>query len=74
VALVGTKGDGKTTLLHTLSGLLRPASGNVAFLGKRIDGVKSHAIVELGMSPIPEGRSLFPDISVRENRGMGAYP
>jgi len=73
VALVGANGAGKTTLLNTISGLLRPASGSIEFLGKRIDGLISHAIVELGMSHIPEGRRLFPDMSVRENLEMGAY-
>jgi branched-chain amino acid transport system ATP-binding protein len=73
VALVGANGAGKTTLLNTISGLLRPASGSVEFLGTRIDGLQSHAIVELGMSHIPEGRKLFPDMSVRENLEMGAY-
>ena len=73
VALVGANGAGKTTLLNTISGLLHPASGSVEFLGKRIDGLKPHAIVELGMSHIPEGRRLFPDMSVRENLEMGAY-
>ena len=74
VALIGANGAGKTTLLNTISGVLRPASGSVEFLGKRIDGLKSYAIVELGMSHIPEGRKLFPDMSVRENLEMGAYP
>jgi branched-chain amino acid transport system ATP-binding protein len=73
VALVGANGAGKTTLLNTITGLLKPASGSVEFLGKRIDGLKSHVIVELGMSHIPEGRKLFPDMSVRENLEMGAY-
>jgi len=73
VALVGGNGAGKTTLLNTISGLLRPASGSVEFLDKRIEGLKPHAIVELGMSHIPEGRRLFPDMSVRENLEMGAY-
>ncbi len=73
VALVGANGAGKTTLLNTISGLLRPASGSVEFLGKRIDGLTSYSIVELGMSHIPEGRRLFPDMSVRENLEMGAY-
>ncbi len=73
VALIGANGAGKTTLLNTISGLLRPASGRVAFLGKRIDGLTPHAIVELGISHIPEGRRLFPDMSVRENLEMGAY-
>jgi branched-chain amino acid transport system ATP-binding protein len=73
VALVGANGAGKTTLLNTISGLLRPASGSIEFLGKRIDGLKSYSIVELGMSHIPEGRKLFPEMSVRENLEMGAY-
>jgi branched-chain amino acid transport system ATP-binding protein len=73
VALVGANGAGKTTLLNTISGLLRPSGGSVAFLGKRIDGLQSHVIVELGMSHIPEGRKLFPEMSVRENLEMGAY-
>ena len=73
VALVGANGAGKTTLLNTISGLLQPDSGSIEFLGKRIDGLQSHAIVELGMSHIPEGRKLFPDMSVRENLEMGAY-
>jgi branched-chain amino acid transport system ATP-binding protein len=74
VALVGGNGAGKTTLLKTISGLLRPASGQVVFRGNRIEGLKSHAIVDLGMCHIPEGRKLFPDMSVRENLEMGAYP
>ncbi|MFC1825724.1 ABC transporter ATP-binding protein [Thermodesulfobacteriota bacterium] len=73
VALVGANGAGKTTLLNTISGLLHPASGKIEYFGKRIDSLKSHSIVELGMSHIPEGRKLFPDMSVRENLEMGAY-
>lgn len=73
VALVGANGAGKTTLLNTISGLLHPASGRITFFEKRIDGLKPHAIVELGISHIPEGRRLFPDMSVRENLDMGAY-
>jgi branched-chain amino acid transport system ATP-binding protein len=74
VALVGSNGAGKTTLLNAISGLLCPASGSVEFLGKRIDGLPAHSIVELGISHIPEGGSVFPDMSVRENLEMGAYP
>jgi len=73
VALVGANGAGKTTLLNTISGLLRPTSGRIEFLGKRIDGLKSHVIVNLGISHVREGRKLFPDMSVRENLEMGAY-
>ena len=74
VALIGANGAGKTTLLNTISGLLRPASGSVEFLGKRIDGLTPHSIVELGISHVPEGRKLFADMTVRENLEMGAYP
>jgi branched-chain amino acid transport system ATP-binding protein len=74
VALVGANGAGKTTLLNTISGLLRPASGSVEFLGKRIDRLTPHSIVELGISHVPEGRKLFSDMTVHENLEMGAYP
>jgi branched-chain amino acid transport system ATP-binding protein len=74
IALVGSNGAGKTTLLNTISGLLRPASGSVVFLGQRIDGLPSHVIVELGISLVPESGRVFPDMTVRENLEMGAYP
>jgi branched-chain amino acid transport system ATP-binding protein len=74
VALVGANGAGKTTLLNTISGLVRPASGHATFLGKIIDGLPPHAIAELGISHVPEGGKPFPDMSVRENLEMGAYP
>lgn len=73
VALVGSNGAGKTTTLNSISGLVRPSSGSVEFMGKRIDGLKTNAIVELGISHIPEGRRPFPEMSVRENLEMGAY-
>ena len=74
VALIGSNGAGKTTLLKTISGVLRPASGQIEFLGKRIEGRSSYAVVEEGISHIPEGRRLFTDMSVQENLEMGAYP
>jgi len=74
VALVGSNGAGKTTLLKTISGLLRPASGQIEFLGRRIEGRPSYVVVEQGISHIPEGRRLFADMSVQENLEMGAYP
>ena len=73
VVLVGANGAGKTTLLKTISGILRPASGRVEFLGKRIDGQPVPDIVEEGVSHIPEGGRLFPDMTVRENLEMGGY-
>jgi branched-chain amino acid transport system ATP-binding protein len=74
VALVGSNGAGKTTLLDTITGLLPPASGCVEFLGQRIDGLPPYVIVELGISHVPEGGKVFPDMTVRENLEMGAYP
>jgi branched-chain amino acid transport system ATP-binding protein len=74
VALIGSNGAGKTTLLKTISGVLRPASGQIEFLGQRIEGRPSYAVVEAGISHIPEGRRLFTDMSVQENLEMGAYP
>ena len=73
VALVGANGAGKTTLLNTISGLLHPASGHVDFLGKRIDRLAPHIIVQLGISQIPEGRKVFTDMTVHENLELGAY-
>jgi len=74
VALVGANGAGKTTLLKTISGVMRPYSGQITFLGKRIDAVHANNIVNMGLSHIPESRKLFPDMSIRENLEMGAYP
>jgi len=73
VALVGANAAGKSTMLNTISGLIHPASGSVEFLGKELVGLPPHTIAELGISHIPEGRKLFPDMSVRENLEMGAY-
>jgi len=74
VALVGSNGAGKTTLLKTISGLLKPYSGTIEFLGKRIDGLSPHSIVEAGISHIPEGGRIFTEMTVLENLEMGAYP
>lgn len=74
VALVGANGTGKTTTLHTIAGLVHPASGSLEFSGKRIDGMPPYQIVQLGICYIPEGGKPFPDMTVRENLEMGAYP
>ena len=73
VALVGGNGAGKTTLLNILFNLLRPASGSVEFLGRRIDHLAPHRIGELGISYVPEGGRPFREMTVRENLEMGAY-
>ena len=74
VALVGANGSGKTTLLNTICGLMNPASGSISFLGKRIEGLTPHSIVEMGLSHIPESGRVFPEMTVRENLEMGACP
>src|SRR4030042_1209471 len=73
VALVGANGAGKTTLLIIIFNLLRPASGNVEFMGKRTDSLAPHHIGELGISYVPEGGRPFREMTVRENLEMGAY-
>lgn len=73
VALLGANGAGKTTTLRTISGLLQPRHGEVRLGGARIDGVPSHKVVELGIGHSPEGRRVFPVMTVLENLEMGAY-
>jgi branched-chain amino acid transport system ATP-binding protein len=73
VALVGANGAGKTTMLNTISGSIRPSSGSMQFCGLRIDRMVSYQIVKTGISHIPEGGKPFPDMTVRENLDMGAY-
>jgi branched-chain amino acid transport system ATP-binding protein len=74
VTLVGSNGAGKTTTLRTISGLVAPSAGAIRFRGDPIAGLPPDRIVELGISHIPEGRLLFPDMTVWENLVMGAYP
>ena len=73
VVIVGSNGAGKTTILKTISGLLHPKSGTINLLGKRIDKNSPHSIVDLGVAHIPEGRRLFPYMTVLENLEIGAY-
>ncbi|MCU1592986.1 MAG: transporter ATP-binding protein [Frankiales bacterium] len=73
VTLIGTNGAGKTTTLRTVSGLLRPVSGEILFDGQRLDTVKAHEIVKQGIAHSPEGRRIFPLMTVEENLELGAY-
>ena len=73
VTLVGANGAGKTSTLRVISGLLRSKQGTVQFEGKDISRSAPHEIVELGISHVPEGRQLFPHMSVEENLSLGAY-
>ncbi len=73
VALIGANGAGKTTILHTITGLLSPKKGSVIFEGKDITKVPAHKIVSLGMAHVPEGRRVFAELSVYQNLKMGAY-
>ena len=72
VALVGANGAGKTTTLRTISGLLRPFSGRIEFNGTRLDQVLAHQVAGLGIAHVPEGRRLFPLMTVEENLDMGS--
>ncbi len=73
VTVLGANGAGKTTLNNVLSGLLRPTSGSVRFLGERIDGQTAAHILMQGLIQVPEGRKIFPNMTVRENLELGAY-
>ena len=73
VTILGANGAGKTTTLRTISGLLKPVSGEIVFDGKVITQLPAHEIVSLGMSHSPEGRRVFGTLSVEENLMMGAY-
>jgi branched-chain amino acid transport system ATP-binding protein len=73
VTLIGSNGAGKSTTLRTISGLLTPKIGEVRFNGQRIDKVASHEIVKMGIAQSPEGRRIFPRLTVLENLEMGAY-
>ncbi len=73
VAILGANGAGKTTLLRTISGLLRPRSGEIRLQDKSIVGLPVHEIVRLGLSHVPEGRGLLPELTVMENLRLGMY-
>ncbi|WP_282072986.1 ABC transporter ATP-binding protein [Janibacter hoylei] len=73
VTLIGTNGAGKTTTLRTISGLLHPSGGEILFRGERIDATPAHQIVSLGLAHSPEGRRIFPRMTVEENLLLGAF-
>jgi branched-chain amino acid transport system ATP-binding protein len=73
VALLGANGAGKTTTQKTISGMLRPAAGSIVFDGQRIDGIPAHRLIGLGICHVPEGRHVFPRMTVAENLEMGAF-
>ena len=73
VTLVGSNGAGKSTTLKTITGLLRPSTGNIRYDGNSIDKLPMHKIVEMGICMVPEGRRLFPGMTVLENLEMGSF-
>jgi branched-chain amino acid transport system ATP-binding protein len=74
VTLIGSNGAGKSTTLRTISGLIKPKFGEITFNGQRIDGMPGHEIVAKGICHSPEGRRIFPRMTVKENLELGAFP
>jgi branched-chain amino acid transport system ATP-binding protein len=73
LSVVGANGAGKTTMLRAISGLMRPRAGQILLDGERLDRLPSHAIVEHGVVQVPEGRKIFPSLTVLENLELGSY-
>jgi len=73
VTLIGANGAGKTTTLRTISGLLKPRTGDVTYDGRNITGIKPHVITAMGVSHVPEGRGIFANLTVNDNLELGAY-
>lgn len=73
IALIGANGAGKTTILHTITGLIQAKSGSIEFEGKELTKTPAHKIVSLGMAHVPEGRRIFQQLTVYDNLKMGAY-
>ena len=74
VAMLGANGAGKSTLLNTMIGILKPMAGEIVFRGERIDNLPPYEIIEKGIAYMPEGGRLFPEMTIKENLEMGAYP
>jgi branched-chain amino acid transport system ATP-binding protein len=73
VTLIGSNGAGKTTTLKTISALLKPAKGDVVYMGKKVNGMAPHLLTREGIAHVPEGRKIFPRLTVEENLEMGAF-
>ncbi|MFY9840263.1 MAG: ABC transporter ATP-binding protein [Xanthobacteraceae bacterium] len=73
VGLLGANGAGKSTTLRAISGLVRPTSGTITFLGQTIAALPAYKVTELGIAHVPEGRQVFPELTVKENLEIGAY-
>ena len=73
VSIVGSNGAGKSTLMKVLSGVIKPFSGEIEFMGERIDQLPAHKIVKLGLAHVPEGRQVFGKLSIQDNLRMGAF-
>jgi len=73
LTMIGANGAGKSTILKAISGIIKIKSGSIKYLGKEITGLKPSKIVELGISQVPEGRRIFPKLTVLENLKLGAF-
>ena len=74
MALIGSNGAGKTTTMRALSGMIRPRAGSIRLNGREIGGLDSHAVARIGLAHSPEGRRVFPTLSVEDNLTLGAFP
>ncbi len=74
VSLIGANGAGKSTILRTIVGLVQPRSGSITFQGESLQGRRTDLIVKSGITMVPEGRRIFPNLTVKENLRLGAFP
>ncbi len=73
LSVIGANGAGKSTLLKTITGIIKPVTGTIVFDGTAIQGMRSDKVVRLGITIVPEGRRIFPDLTVKENLELGGY-